>query len=164
MKKIHFLLLIIVTVISIIVYSCKKQDPCEGVVCPAGKVCSSGTCTCPFGYEGANCDSLSAIKFVGNYQVNENCQNPPGPGFNYTTNISYGFRDFEVIISNILGSGLSVEASVDGNSIYIREQTVGNLRIVGEGFYQPVTGRIQINYEYNYSGSSRACTAFFQRF
>ena len=70
----------------------------------------------------------------------------------------------EVIISNILGSGLSIEASVDGNSIYIREQTVGNLRIVGEGFYQPVTGRIQINYEYNYSGSSRACTAFFQRF
>lgn len=164
MRKIHFVLLIMASITSVIVYSCKKEDPCEGVVCPAGKVCSSGTCTCPFGYEGANCDSLSAIKFVGNYQVNENCQNPTGPGFNYTTNISYGFQDFEVIISNILNSGLSIEASVDGNSIYIREQTVGNLRIVGEGFYQPVTGRIQINYEYNYSGSSRACTAFFQRF
>jgi hypothetical protein len=164
MKKIHFILVVVITIISAVVYSCKKKDPCENVSCPAGKVCSSGTCTCPFGYEGTTCDTLSAIKFVGNYQVNENCQNPPGPGYTYTTNISYGFQDYEIIISNILGSGLSIDASVDGNTIFINEQTVGGLRIVGEGFFQPITNRIQINYEYNYGGSSRSCTAFFQRF
>lgn len=164
MKKIHFLLVTIIAVIAITIFSCKKKDPCEGVVCDAGKVCNNGSCTCPIGYEGTNCDSVSAIKFVGNYQVTENCQNPAGPGFNYTTNISYGFRVYEVVISNVLGSGLSIEATVDGNSIYIREQTVGNLRIVGEGFYQPALNRFQINYEYNYSGSIRSCTAFFQKF
>lgn len=163
MRYLHIVIIAIISVVAVISYSCNK-DRCENVTCPTGKVCSDGVCTCPFGYEGTNCDSLSAWKFVGNYQVNENCQNPAGPGFNYTTTVTQGFRAFEVIISNILGSGLSIEASVDGNSIFIREQTVGNLTIVGEGFYQPVTRRIQINYQYNFSGSSRTCTAFFQRF
>jgi hypothetical protein len=164
MKKFHFVLVVIITIVSAVVYSCKKKDPCEGVTCPANKVCSSGTCTCPFGYEGANCDTVSAEKFIGSYRVTENCQNPAGPGYTYNTQIISSFRHSEVTITDVLGSGISINALVDGNTIYINEQTVSGLRIVGEGFYQPINRTLQINYEYNFSGSSRSCTAFFQRF
>jgi hypothetical protein len=84
--------------------------------------------------------------------------NPP-----YYSNISTGFYDYEVIISNILGSGYSVKAVVDGIYISITEQNFGSSRIVGEGTYQAVYNRIQIQYEYNVNGVSRACTAYFQK-
>jgi hypothetical protein len=143
--------------------SCKKKDPCEEKVCSNPfHVCYNGSCGCPTGYEGDSCNVLSAIKFVGNYQVSETCLSQPG--LNYTSNISYGFQDYEVIISNILGSGYQVEASVSGNYISIREQSFGSSRIVGEGTYQPLLNRIQFQYEYNFNGVSRSCTAYFQRF
>ena len=38
--------------------SCKKKDPCDGVVCQNGGGCNAnGTCTCPEGYEGAFCET-----------------------------------------------------------------------------------------------------------
>jgi hypothetical protein len=164
MKVNNRLKTILLAITCSLLFACGNKDACENVVCPAAKVCSNGNCDCSTGFEGANCDSLSAIKFVGNYQINENCFNPAGPGFQYQSNISFGFNEFEVIINNILGSGLSIEAVVDKNFISIREQTVGNITIVGEGNFQPALNRIEINYQYNYGGQSRSCTAFFQKF
>jgi len=147
----------------VFISSCKKndKDPCVGVVCKSYQVCYGGVCGCPTGYEGDSCNILSATRFVGNYQVNETCFNQPG--LYYTSNISYGFQDYEVIISNILGSGYQVEANVSGLYISIPEQSFGSSRIVGEGVYQPFYNRIQFQYEYNFNGVSRSCTAYFQR-
>lgn len=139
------------------------NDRCQNITCPPSQVCENGSCRCPFGLEGPNCAILSADKFIGNYQVNENCFNPPGPGFFYQSFINRGFNNFEIQIQNILGSGLTIRAIVDGNFISIPEQTTGNLRIVGQGNFFPVANRIEINYEYNFSGTLRSCTANFQK-
>src|SRR5688572_26303047 len=132
MKRITILALITGMIIIILLNACKKKDPCEEKTCiNPFHVCSNGSCGCSTGYEGDSCNVLSAIKFVGNYQVTENCYSQPG--INYQTNISYGNNDYEVIISNISNSGYPIEASVSGNYISIREQTFGSSRIVGEG-------------------------------
>src|SRR5690606_9067709 len=49
--------------------SCKKEvDPCENVTCINGGVCHEGTCNCPTGYSGVNCQIVDPC-------VNVNCQN-----------------------------------------------------------------------------------------
>ena len=47
------------------------QDKCKSITCSNGGVCNTGSCTCPTGYEGTNCESLSRDKFTGNWNVFE---------------------------------------------------------------------------------------------
>jgi hypothetical protein len=49
-------------------FSC--TDPCDKTICQNGGVCSGkeGTCFCPAGYEGVNCESESRTKFYGDYK------------------------------------------------------------------------------------------------
>lgn len=48
-------------------YSCKK-DPCHGVTCANGGVCSGGACKCPTGYSGTLCQTKdpSTIAYQNN--------------------------------------------------------------------------------------------------
>jgi hypothetical protein len=150
-------------VVCVFLFSCKKKDPCEDVRCTNPyHICNNGVCSCPTGREGDSCHIYSYEKFLGNYNVTENCYNQQGNP-PYYSNISKGFYNYEVIISNILGSGYNVKAVVDGIYISIPDQSFGSSRIVGEGTYQAINNRIQIQYEYNVNGVSRACTAFFQK-
>lgn len=50
-----FRLLALVCAISIVSQSC--TDPCDTVPCLNGGVCLNGTCICPEGFEGINCES-----------------------------------------------------------------------------------------------------------
>ncbi len=61
--------------ISLVAISSCSRDSCKHVTCPSNLECSHGGCVCPDGYEGTNCDTLSYKKYVGNYQVNESCNN-----------------------------------------------------------------------------------------
>jgi hypothetical protein len=69
LAKVFFLL------ISLVAISSCSRDSCKHVTCPSNLECSHGACVCPDGYEGANCDTLSYKKFIGNYQVSESCNN-----------------------------------------------------------------------------------------
>lgn len=69
--KISFLL------ITLCAISSCSRDSCKHVSCPTNLECSHGACICPDGYEGANCDTLSYKKYLGNYQVSESCNNFP---------------------------------------------------------------------------------------
>jgi hypothetical protein len=72
LAKISFL-----SIILIAISSCSK-DSCKDVSCPVTLECSHGACVCPNGYQGTNCDTLSAPKYLGTYQVSEEgCQNFP---------------------------------------------------------------------------------------
>jgi hypothetical protein len=169
MKKITSILPVSVIFLGIftmvVLNACKKKDPCEEKTCSNPfHVCENGSCGCSAGYEGDSCNVYSAVKFLGNYQVNENCPNLSNQ--NYTSFISTSSRYYQVLISNIanIGTGYQVYASVTGNYISIPEQTLGSSRIVGEGTYQPLSRTIQMQYEYNVNGVSRSCTATFQKF
>lgn len=58
--------------------SCKKtettptvDDGCANVVCQNGGTCFKGDCSCPVGYEGTYCQTKSASKYIGKWQVEE---------------------------------------------------------------------------------------------
>lgn len=44
-----------------------ESDPCTGVSCLNGGVCDDGTCKCPEGYYGVNCEKIYTDAFVGEY-------------------------------------------------------------------------------------------------
>ena len=161
--KITFLLTVISGLLFVGLFSCKKKDPCEEKKCSNPfQVCENGNCGCSAGLEGDSCNIYSATKFLGKYQVNENCPNLSNQ--NFTSFISSGSRYYQVTIENIVNSNYSVTATVSGNYISIPEQPFGSSRIVGEGTYQPLNNRIQMQYEYNVNGVSRSCNATFQKF
>jgi len=60
MKKIIGLtVLITIAVFSITLYISCTKDPCATVTCQNGGTCSGGSCTCPTGYTGTNCQTLT---------------------------------------------------------------------------------------------------------
>jgi hypothetical protein len=76
MKPIRLILLISllsVAVVSAITYTSCKKDACNNVVCLNQGTCDGGNCTCPVGYEGLRCDTLSRNKFVFTYNGGDTC-------------------------------------------------------------------------------------------
>ena len=61
---------------SAITYTACKKDSCHNVVCQNLGTCDGGICTCPVGYEGSRCDTLSRDKFVYTYNGGDSCGIP----------------------------------------------------------------------------------------
>lgn len=54
--------------------SCEKNS-CDGVTCLNGGSCGSGVCTCPSGFEGAQCETKSITRYLGVYGGYTTCNN-----------------------------------------------------------------------------------------
>lgn len=59
------------------------QDPCQSVLCKNGGHCDEGTCICPPGYSGPNCENFDPCHNKNNCKnggtcVNGQCECPPG--------------------------------------------------------------------------------------
>jgi hypothetical protein len=52
----HFKVTILFSII-LLLFSCKK-DPCDATFCFNGGICISGTCNCPEGYSGLQCETF----------------------------------------------------------------------------------------------------------
>jgi hypothetical protein len=52
-------------------YVACNRDKCKTLVCANGGICNLGTCICPSGYEGAQCETVSRNKFLGIWSVFE---------------------------------------------------------------------------------------------
>lgn len=60
--------------VTLIYTSCEK-NVCNGVSCQHGGSCANGLCTCPEGYEGAQCQTLATDRYVGTYIGYTICDN-----------------------------------------------------------------------------------------
>ncbi len=50
-----------------VLYSACVKDACADLKCQNNGTCTDGFCSCPTGYEGTECESLSVDRFVGTY-------------------------------------------------------------------------------------------------
>lgn len=55
---------------------------CKNVVCYNGGTCLDGTCHCPAGFEGTDCNSKWNDRYTGNYSANDACAS--GNAYNVT--------------------------------------------------------------------------------
>jgi len=62
---------------TIVLYSACTVDPCIDLKCANGGACINGYCSCPTGYEGAQCDQMTNTKFLGTYTGNTSCNALP---------------------------------------------------------------------------------------
>lgn len=67
MKRINVLILVAsLLTLGILTESCQESeemiDPCSNITCQNNGTCENGTCDCPDGYLGANCESIDTTK------------------------------------------------------------------------------------------------------
>ncbi len=69
MKNKLLLLVVILMIMFLgsIVYSSCTKDPCSGVTCLNGGACGGGTCDCPVGYSGTQCQTPFNETVAGRY-------------------------------------------------------------------------------------------------
>ena len=67
------LLVLPITFLMITLINCSDRRSCDDVVCGNNQSCINGNCYCLDGYEGPECQTIAAQKYVGNYTVVANC-------------------------------------------------------------------------------------------
>jgi hypothetical protein len=111
-----------------VTYTACTKDDCKDVVCNNGGTCSGGSCVCPTGYEGTNCDTKS---FLGSWKGSDVCSS--GTYNNITIEVNTATTaPNDVIVTNPGGFGASVTVtgtmSTDAKTITISSQSVGGGR------------------------------------
>ena len=56
-----------------IAYTACKKDACDNVICLHLGACDGGKCSCPTGYEGLRCETLSREKFIFTFNGGDSC-------------------------------------------------------------------------------------------
>ena len=141
-----------------VIYFCSCSDKCRKVICYNGAVCNDGTCICLAGYEGDDCGTETREKFLGTYNVTDNCNNGNAP---YTANIAAAGDSINtVLIANFNNSfSNSIVATISANNIDIPLQIpdLDGRSVSGSGIF---TGGNTIVWSYKITSSSQiiSCT------
>jgi hypothetical protein len=128
MEQFHLALFLALSTITLL-SSCKKDDPCDDVVCLNGGTCNDGSCACATGFEGTTCGTEVRAKFVGVYNGNFSC-----PGNNSTVNMTIS-NSAQGITSVVFSDGFDTwVGTVSSSSVNIATQTItGGTTISGTG-------------------------------
>lgn len=71
---------VFIAIITTVINSSCERNVCNNVYCLNGGSCSGGTCLCPLGYEGPQCQTLSITRYLGTYVGYSNCTYNGVPG------------------------------------------------------------------------------------
>lgn len=66
-KTVRYAALMFFAASGAVLYTACQKDACERIRCQYGGSCRDGYCTCRTGYEGQQCEVLTASKFIGTY-------------------------------------------------------------------------------------------------
>ena len=147
------------------------RNTCQNVSCPIGQACNSGQCYCSDGFEGADCQTISAQKYIGNYNFSsENCT-PITPFTTANVFIQQGNFNNQIEIYNLMGSYCTFVTAIirtdfnnEGNILEIPEQNSncsGN-SVSGQGRYDKLNNRIILELYYTFGGISYQCNTTLQ--
>ena len=147
--------------ISLLLFSCVRHsnsttpilpiDSCSGVTCLNGGACKGGICTCPSGYEGTNCETVSRDKFLGNWSAFEKGSITAASQYPVSIGSDNGITG--VVIANFFNYfTLPVHALIDNDTIILPNQQLQGKIVFGKGYiYSNTTygqfGSIHMAYE-----------------
>jgi len=141
MKLTNSLFALLLLCMAFTVTSCGKGsktatviDKCLNVTCANGGVCDTGSCTCPTGYGGANCEIEERDLYVGNWTVIE--KGSTTNEAQYTTSVSNG-ANTDLNIANFFNFfRVPVTAYVSSDTIYLPTQHLQGKTLVGRGYLE----------------------------
>ncbi|MBN8671717.1 MAG: calcium-binding EGF-like domain-containing protein [Chitinophagales bacterium] len=113
---------------SAITYTSCNKDECKDVVCKNGGTCAAGVCSCPTGYEGTNCETVSRDKFVGNWSGSDACTSGT---YTIALSVAKSTNDINALVNNPGGFGGTVQitGTVTGkNTLSFTNASVGGGR------------------------------------
>ncbi len=113
--------------------SCNRLSKCGTGTCANGGVCDNETCTCPAGYQGSTCQTVSRNAFLGNWSASENGSETQGA--QYPVSILESKQAVnDIIITNFLNHFTDpVNAYVINDSLFIPYQKLDGYTIQGNG-------------------------------
>lgn len=148
-KKLSLAFLTAVTLFSLaIIVSCNRNsgnllsiDKCKAIRCAYGGVCNEGTCVCPQGYEGANCEIISRDRYLGTWNVKEKGS--------FTEYAEYGFViEADTSVRYVKMKNFynyftqPVMARIEKDTIYIPNQQIEGKVVFGKGYvFTPPGGK-----------------------
>lgn len=116
-----------------VTYSSCTPDKCKSIVCAYDGVCKEGTCICPSGYEGFQCETITRDKYRGVWRVFEKGSRSRSAAYELT--IDYGATKTDMVIKNFYNKLTTpVNVRVKGDTMYIPQQTVEGYEIKGTGY------------------------------
>ncbi len=142
--------------------SCENRK-CTDVICGVNQICNNGNCFCADGYEGSGCSTLSYLKYIGNYNVSENCFTQGSNFGSYTAFITQGTTNQTLFINNLFGQGVQAAAIIrtdqsnQGNFLEIPQQSQGALTFSGQGTFNPVNNRMTLQLTYSFNFGNYQC-------
>jgi hypothetical protein len=118
-------------------------NPCKNIDCSGNGSCNQGICACRSGYEGRDCESEIRKKFIGTFDMAEECSS--GPTI-YTVIIEPDPNNAEkIILNNIYNTEFEVKATVDKDLFVIEQTEFSSIgQISGTG--KITNGDLRINY------------------
>ncbi|MBC7553484.1 MAG: hypothetical protein H7257_05855 [Taibaiella sp.] len=122
---------------SVAYLSC-NTDRCKTILCANRGICNGGSCTCPSGYEGTNCETETRKKFTGNWSVFEKGSNSLAA--QYPITIENGESITFVQIKNFNNYfSTPIRAYVDKDKLIIPVQRMQGKVFYGEGIIKSNT-------------------------
>ena len=135
-------------------------DKCKKILCYNGGICIDGSCACQPGFEGDDCSMATRDKFLGTYNVTDNCSITGNA--KYTVNIyAVDSNVMQVFIANFNNDfANSVSATINGANIEIPPQfpDADGRSVTGNGVFTGAS-TITWNYVINTPGNgSNSCS------
>lgn len=153
MRSFLFVFCILFTSLVFIQSCTKNNNNSSGcVVCANGGVCLGKVCTCLIGYEGSDCNTLSATKFLGSWNVTEKGSNSDTARYGLAIQTVSGSAN-KVIIKNFYNFFTQdVNGIIVADTLFIPVQQLGGKIVVGFGYISvgsnPQTdGQVSVRYE-----------------
>ena len=141
-RALYLSLIFSLTAFSAVFYvSCRpsgNDDACQAIACAHGGTCAKGSCICPTGYEGANCEITTRDRFLGGWRVAE--KGTVTAYREYQVAIEANSTDAAHInLKNLYNYfTLPVQAYVIKDSIFIPNQQLQGKVVFGVGYIDTV--------------------------
>ncbi len=102
----NILLTALLTIVgfSSLIYTACHKDKCVNMTCLNLGRCDNGICTCPAGFEGLRCDTLSRNKFIYRFNGGDSCHVPVKFSQYHITFVTNTAKPTEMVMKNFLNN------------------------------------------------------------